>query len=160
MKDNLSKLTLINKKSKKVASRQHWWLALGAYAHLQGDTLGLAGLLPHQKGKKILANNYLTLKDKRPGIVQPSRALARQQAKLVLPSLELIYRSTLKHHQKFLKKQFCVWVKHEINTPFSNAHTLVTELGFDCIVEGNHGVRWWMDQLKKCRVKHITSLIS
>jgi hypothetical protein len=149
LKDNLSKLTLINKKSKKVASRQHWWLALDAYAHLQGDTLGIAGLLPHQKGKKILANNYLTLKSKRPGIVQPSRALARQQAKLVLPSLELIYRSTLKHHQKFLKKQFCVWVKHEINTPFSNAHKLATELGFDCILEGNHGVRWWMDQLKK-----------
>ena len=149
MKDNLLKLTLINKKSKKVASRQHWWLALGAYAHLQGDTRGIAGLLPHQKGKELLANNYLTLKDKRPGIVQPSRALARQQAKLVLPSLELIYRSTLKHHQKFLKKQFCVWVKHEINTPFSNAHKLATELGFDCILEGNHGVRWWMDQLKK-----------
>ena len=35
-----------------MASRQHWWLALGAYAHLQGDTLGIAGLLPHQKGKK------------------------------------------------------------------------------------------------------------
>ena len=132
-----------------MASRDHWWLALGAYAHLQGDTRGIAGLLPHKNGKKILASNYLTLKDKRPGVVQPIRALARQQAKLVLPSLELIYRSTLKHHQKFLKKQFCVWVKHEINTPFSNAHKLATELGFDCILEGNHGVRWWMDQLKK-----------
>ena len=40
-----------------MASRQHWWLALGAYAHLQGDTLGIAGLQPHQKGKKILASN-------------------------------------------------------------------------------------------------------
>jgi hypothetical protein len=160
LRNNLLKLTLINKKSNNVASRDHWWLALGAYAHLQGDTRGIAGLLPNKKGKKILARNYLTLKDKRPGIVQPIRALARQQAKLILPSLELIYRSTLKHHQKFLKKQFCVWVKHEINTPFSNAHKLATELGFDCIVEGNHGVRWWMDQLKKCRVKHITSLIS
>ena len=152
MKDNLLKLTLINKKSKKVASRQHWWLALGAYAHLRGDTLGIAGLLPHQKGKRILANNYLTLKDKRPGVVQPNRALSRQQAKLVLPSLELIYRSTLKHHQKFLKKQFCVWVKSEINTPFSNAHKLATELGFDYILEGNHGVRWWMDQLKNAEL--------
>ena len=132
-----------------MASRDHWWLALGAHAHLKGDTQGIAGLLPHQKGKRILAHNYLTLKDKRLGIVQPSRALARQQAKLVLPSLELIYRSTLKHHQKFLKKQFCVWVKNEINKPFSNAHTLATGLGFDRIVEENHGVRWWMDQLKK-----------
>lgn len=149
MIDNLLKLTLINKKSNKVASRHHWWLALGANAHLTGDTQGIAGLLPHQKGKKILSNNYLALKGKRPGVVKPNRALARQQASLILPSLELIYRSTLQHHQKFLKKQFCIWVKNEINTPFSNAHKLATELGFDCIVEGNQGVRWWMDRLKK-----------
>ena len=132
-----------------MASRQHWWLALGAYAYLKGDTQGIAGLLPHQKGKKILAKNYLALKDKRPGIVQPNRALARQQARLVLPALVPIYKSTLKQHQKFLKKQFCVWVKNEINKPSSNAHELATELGFDCIVEGKHSVRWWMDQLKK-----------
>jgi len=87
LRDNLLKLTLINKKSNKVASNHHWWLALGAYAHLKGDTQGIAGLLPHQKGKRILANNYLALKDKRPGVVQPHRALSRQQAKLVLPSL-------------------------------------------------------------------------
>lgn len=122
---------------------------MGAYAHLKGDTQGIAGLLPHQKGKKLLANNYLAAKVKRPGVIKPNRALAREQAKLMLPSLELIYRSTLKHHQKFLKKQFCTWVKSEINKPFSNAHKLATELGFDSIVEANHSVRWWMDQLKK-----------
>jgi len=149
LRDDLLKLTLINKKSRKVASRHHWWLALGAYAHSRGDKQGIAGLLPHQKGKELLVNNYLDFRDKRPGVVQPNRALAREQAKLMLPGLVLMYSSTLKHHQKFLKKQFCVWVKNEINTPLSNAHKLATELGFDCIVEGNHGVRWWMDQLKK-----------
>ena len=132
-----------------MASSHHWWLALGAYAHLKGDTQGIAGLLPHQKAKKLLANNYLAAKVKRPGVVQPNRALAREQAKLMLPELVLMYSSTLKHHQKFLKKQFCIWVKNEINKPFSNAHTLATGLGFDRIVEENHGVRWWMDQLKK-----------
>ena len=143
-----------------MASSNDWWLALGAYAHLKGDTQGIAGLLPHQKGRKILENNYLDLKDKRPGVVKTNRALARQQAKLILPSLELIYRSTLKHHQKFLKKQFCIWVKNEINKPFSNANTLATGLGFDHIVEEKHSVRWWMDQLKKCRVKHIKTHFS
>ena len=115
MKNNLSKLTLVNKKTKRVASSHHWWLALGAHAHLLGDTQGISGLLPHLKGQKILRNNFLSLKNKRPGNKETHRTLARQQAYLILPALKHIYRSNLRSHQKFLKRNFCLWIKNEIN---------------------------------------------
>jgi len=149
LKNNLSKLTLVNKKTKRVASSHHWWLALGAHAHLLGDTQGISGLLPHLKGQKILRNNFLTLKNKRPGKEETHRTLARQQAYLILPALEHIYRSNLRSHQKFLKRNFCVWIKNEINKPSTLINQVATAADMFCIVEQHHTVRWWMDQLKK-----------
>ena len=149
LKNDLLKLTLINKKTKRVASSHHWWLALGAYAYLLADTRGIAGLLPQHKAPKLLQRNFLTLKNKRPGSAESSRNLAQSQARFILPLMEKIYRSKLKGHQRFLKKQFCLWVKNGINRPDTIAHQIATELDLDRIIEANHGVRWWMDQLKK-----------
>ena len=149
LKNDLLKLTLINKKTKRVASSHHWWLALGAHAYSLADTQGIAGLLPHARGQKILQSNFLTLKTRRLGATGSSRNAARQQAYLILPRLEFIYRQNLRQHQKFLKRNFCVWLKNELNKPFSPAHKMATELGMDNIIETNHGVRWWMDRLKK-----------
>jgi len=153
LKNNLSKLTLVNKKTKRVASSHHWWLALGAYAYLRRDTQGLAGLLPHLKGQKVLQKNFLTFKNKRVGNKETNRTLARQQAYLILPELEYIYRSNLKSHQRFQKRNFCLWIKKEINKPSTLVNQLATSANVFCIVEQHHSVRWWMDQLKKCRVK-------
>jgi len=154
LKNNLSKLTFINKKTKRVASSHHWWLALGAHAFFRGDTQGIAGLLPHIKGQKVLQNNLLTLKNKRIGNKETNRRLARQQAYLILPKLEHIYRSNLRSHQRFLKRNFCLWIKNEINKPSTLVNQLATAANMFCIVEQHHSVRWWMDQLKKCRVKY------
>ena len=149
LKNNLSKLTLVNKKTKRVASSHHWWLALGAYAYLRRDTQGLAGLLPHLKGQKVLQKNFLTFKNKRVGNKETNRTLARQQAYLILPELEYIYRSNLKSHQRFQKRNFCLWIKKEINKPSTLVNQLATAANVFCIVEQHHSVRWWMDQLKK-----------
>jgi hypothetical protein len=150
--NNLSKLTLINKRTKRVASSHHWWLALGAHAYLRRDTRGIAGLLPHIKGQKVLQKNFLTLKNKRVGNKETNRTLARKQAYLILPELEYIYRANLRSHQKFQKRNFCLWIKNEINKPLTPVNQLATAANMFCIVEQHHSVRWWLDQIKKCRV--------
>ena len=149
LKNNLSKLTLINKKTKRVASSHHWWLALGAHAYLRRDTQGIAGLFPHLKGQNVLQKNFLTFKNKRAGIKETNRTLARKQAYLILPELEYIYKANLRSHQRFQKRNFCLWIKKEINKPLSPVNQLVTAANMFYIVEQDHSVRWWMDQIKK-----------
>jgi hypothetical protein len=149
LKNKILKLTLVNKKTKKRSSSHTWWQALGAHAHLLGDDRGIASLLPHSKGQKLLRHNFLTLKNKRPRNEQSSRSLARQQAYEILPRFESIYRAKLRSHQKFQKQDFCKWIKKEINKPSSLANEEASKMGMGCIVEGHHSVRWWMDQRKK-----------
>jgi hypothetical protein len=149
LKNNNLKLTLVSRKTKRVASSHNWWLALGAHAYLLKDNKGIASLLPHAEGQKILQYNLLNLKNKRPGNKESSRTLARQQAYLILPKLEFIYRLNLIGHQKFLKRNFCLWIKNGINKPSTLVNQLATAADMFCIVEQHHSVRWWMDQLKK-----------
>tara|TARA_B100001057_G_C22434514_1_gene788735 strand:+ start:218 stop:694 length:477 start_codon:yes stop_codon:yes gene_type:complete len=149
LKNHYQKLTLINRKTGKVSSSHHWFLAIAANAYLQKHTRGISSLLPLSRAKKILKHNILAVKEKRPGQDETSRYLARQEAKLILPQLEILFRYNLKSHQKFLKKNFCLWIKQEINEPFTVVHQFAQDKNMLSIVEGHHSFRWWMDQLKK-----------
>ena len=149
LKSHYERLTLINRKTGKVSSTHHWVLALGTHSYLLNHKEGIASLLPLAKAQKTIKYNFLTLKKKRPGKNRTSRDLARQEAEQILPQLEMLYRSNLKSYQKFLKRKFCLWIKIEINTPHAKAHQLATSMGLSYLAEGNHSVRWWMDQLKK-----------
>lgn len=149
LKNHYERLTLINKKTGKVSSSHHWFLALAANAYQQKHTRGISSLLPLSRAKKILRYNILAFKEKRPGQDETSRYLARQEAKLILPQLEILFRYNLKSYQKFLKKNFCSWINKEINTPLTRAHQLAVNMGMSYIAEGNHSVRWWVEQLKK-----------
>lgn len=149
LKNHYQKLTLINKKTGKVSSSHHWFLALAANAYQQSHTRGISSLLPLSRAKKILKHNILDVKKKRSGQDKTSRYLARQEAKLILPQLEILFRYNLKSHQKFLKKNFCIWIKKEINKPYTVVNQFAQDNNMISIVEGHHSVRWWMDQLKK-----------
>ena len=149
LKNHYQKLTLINKKTGKVASSHHWFLALAANAYQQKHTRGISSLLPLSKAHKLLKYNFLGFKEKRPGQNETIRNLARQEAKLILPQLEILFRYNLKSHQKFLKKNFCLWIKKEINKPCTVVHKFAQDNNMLSIVEGHHSLRWWMDQLKK-----------
>ncbi len=149
LKNHYQRLTLINKKTGKVSSSHHWLLALAANAYLEKNTRGIPSLLPISKAHKLLKYNFLGFKEKRPGQNETIRNLARQEAKLILPQLEILFRYNLKSYQKFLKKNFCLWIKKEINKPFTVAHQFAQDGNMLLIVEGHHSVRWWMDQLKK-----------
>ena len=149
LKEKYQKLTLVSRKTKRVASSHNWLLALGTYAYLRNDKKGIASLLPLAKAQKSLRYNFLTTKNKRPGKEETSRGQARQEAKFILPKLEFLYKEVLQNHQKFLKKRFCLWIKHEINKPSTLINQVATAADMFCIVEQHHSVRWWMDQLKK-----------
>ena len=149
LKNHYERLTLINRKTGKVSSTHHWFLALGTHSYLLNHKEGIASLLPLAKAQKAIKYNFLTLKKKRPGKDKTNRDLARLEAKLILPQLEILYRSNLKSYQKFLKRNFCLWIKKEINTPYTKAHQLATSMDLSYLSESNHSVRWWMDQLKK-----------
>ena len=149
LKNHYQRLTLLNKKTGKVSSSHHWLLALAANAYLEKNTRGIPSLLPISKAHKLLKYNFLGFKEKRPGQNETIRNLARQEAKLILPQLEILFRYNLKSHQKFLKKNFCLWIKKEINKPFTVVHQFAQDGNMLSIVESHHSVRWWMDQLKK-----------
>ena len=155
LKEKYQKLTLVSRKTKRVASSHNWLLALGTYAYLRNDKKGIASLLPLAKGRKSLRYNSLTIKTKRPGKAETSREQARLEAQSFLPELKSLYKEVLQNHQKFLKKRFCLWIKQEINKPSTKAHSLAKNDNMSSIVERHHSVRWWMDLYKKkCRVKH------
>jgi len=149
LKNHYESLTLINRKTGKVSSTHHWFLALGTYSYLLNDCKGIASLLPLAKAQKTIKYNFLTIKKKRPGKNVTSRDLARHEAEQILPQLEMVYRSRLKYYQKFLKQKFCLWINTESNTPSLHVHQLAKNNNMYSIVEGYHGVRWWMDQFKK-----------
>ena len=149
LKNHYQRLTLINKKTGKVSSSHHWLLALAANAYLEKNTRGIPSLLPISKAHKLLKYNFLGFKEKRPGQNETIRNLARQEAKLILPQLEILFRYNLKSYQKFLKKNFCLWIKKEINKPYTVVNQFAQDNNMISIVEGHHSVRWWMDQLKK-----------
>ena len=107
LKEKYQKLTLVSKKTKRVASSHDWLLALGTHAYLLNDKKGIASLLPLVKAQKTIKYNFLTLKKKRLGKDQTNRNLARQEARLIVPLLDDIYRSNLRSYQKFLKTNFC-----------------------------------------------------
>ena len=54
LKNHYQKLTLINKKTGKVASSHHWFLALAANAYQQKHTRGISCLLPLSEQRKFL----------------------------------------------------------------------------------------------------------
>ena len=149
MKESYQKLTLVSQKTRRVASSHNWLLALGAHAYLLNDKKGIASLLPLAKGRKSLRYNSLTIKTKRPGKAETSREQARLEAQSFLPELKSLYRLSLRTHQKFLKKRFCLWIKHEINKPSTKVYQLGTARNLSCIVDGGHSFRWWMDLYKK-----------
>lgn len=149
LKNHYQRLTLINKKTGKVSSSHHWLLALAANAYLEKNIRGIPSLLPISKAHKLLKYNFLGCKEKRPGQNETIRNLARQEAKLILPQLEILFRYNLKSHQKFLKKNFCLWIKKEINKPCTVVHKFAQDSNMLSIMEGHHSLRWWMDQLKK-----------
>ena len=84
-------LALVNKKTDKIASSNNWQLSLAALAYQSGDHSGIVSLLPQSKAKDLLQDNKLKNKKRRGEKSNLASRIAREQAKLFIPTLASFY---------------------------------------------------------------------
>ena len=147
-------LVLVNKKTGKVASTNHWLLALAARAHLSGDTSGIAGLLPQEQAKKILVNNMLTTKVARKAKAGRLTENVSYQAVDLLPQLAVLFIEQHPRHKTITRKNFCSWIVKQLADESSIVIRIALDHGYEDLIFNTSGerprsARWWMDRLKK-----------
>lgn len=145
---------LVNKKTGKVASTNHWLLALAACAHVNGDTSGIAGLLPQEHAKKMLVSNMLSTKVARKAIAGRLTDNIIHQALGFLPQLAVLFVEQHPLHKTITRKNFCIWIVKQLADERSMAMRIALDHGYEDLIFNTSGkrprsARWWMDQLKK-----------
>jgi hypothetical protein len=161
-KADVHHLVLVNNKTGKVASTNHWLLALAARAHLSGDTSGIAGLLPQEQAKKILVNNMLTTKVERKAKAGRLTENVSYQAVKLLPQLAVLFVEQHPLNKTITRKNFCSWIVKQLADESSFATHIALGHGFEDLIsrttesENRSGekmkpraARWWQDRLKK-----------
>jgi|TARA_B110000259_G_C13919149_1_gene364108 hypothetical protein len=142
-------LALVNKKTDKVASSYNWQLSLAALAYQSGDHSGITSLLPQSKAKGLLQNNKLKNNKRRGEKSSLASRTAREQAKLIIPTLAAFYRSILPTYKPFRRNEFCGWIVKALNTTGSYANLYASYHGYDELIDAAYAPRWWQEQLKK-----------
>lgn len=147
---------LANKKTRKLASNTSWLIDLAAIASMQGQTNGIASLLPLAKAKELLVNNQL--EPFRPQKYQPSEKNAtshsgiRKMAQEALPLIAILYLIHVvpdKNPRSVNRKGFVAWIVLQMANHQSELnHRLKESIDFQALAETQRGERWWLDQLK------------
>jgi len=145
---------LVNKKTGKVASTNHWLLALAACALVNDDTSGIAGLLPQEQAKKILVSNRLSTKVARRAKDGRLTDNISNQAVDFLPQLAVLFGEQHPQHKTVTRKNFCSWIVKQLADESSIAMRIAIDHGYEDLIFNTSGdrprsVRWWMDQVKK-----------
>ena len=145
---------LLNKKTGKVASRNHWLLALAACAHVNGDTSGIAGLLPQEHAKKMLVSNMLSTKVARRAMAGRLTDNISQQALDFLLQLAVLFIEQHPRHKTITRKNFCSWIVKQLADESSIVIRIALDHGYEDLIFNTSGerprsARWWMDRLKK-----------
>ena len=142
-------LALVNKKTDKIASSNNWLLSLAALAYQSGDHSGIASLLPQSKAKDLLQDNKLKNKKRRGEKSYLASQIAREQAKLFIPTLAAFYESVLPAYKPFRRHELCKWIVKVLSIPGSPANVYASHKGYDELIDAVPGARWWQDQYKK-----------
>lgn len=148
---------LVNKKTSKLASKTNWLLDLAATAVTNGDSRGLASLLPQEKAAKFLKynklKNFKRHNSKNSSIDIPSshRDL-RSLAQSALPELAVFYLEKVAYDRKVTDinhKGFRAWLMTELATPdgILNKH-LLSSSRLRPLAELKRGDDWWRVCLK------------
>jgi len=145
---------LLNKKTGKVASTNHWLLALAARAYLNRDTSGIAGLLPQEQAKKMLVSNMLSTKFVRRAQAGRFTDTVSNQAIDFLPQLAVLFGEQHPRHKTVTRKNFCSWIVSQLADESSIATRIALERGYEDLSLNTTGdrprsARWWQDQIKK-----------
>ena len=140
---------LVNKKTDKIASSNNWQLSLAALAYQSRDHSGIASLLPQSKAKDLLQDNKLKNKKRRGEKSYLASQIAREQAKLFIPTLAAFYESVLPAYKPFRRHELCKWIVKILSMPGSPANVYASHKGYDELIDADPGARWWQDQYKK-----------
>lgn len=140
---------LVNRKTGKVASNNHWLLAQAAKAVQNQDITGLASLLPLGRAKKLLRANDIMEKKQRGQKSKIESVSARHQANQILTELIILYIAQLPKHLTGGRMHFANWVHREIGRQGSEVMKKVESRGFHELIDAQNCPRWWHDQLKK-----------
>ena len=141
-------IALVNKKTDRISSTNSVSNVRAVQAFLNGETLGLPGLMAI-KGQKIAQKNKLS---KRPSRISPGKKFnnkAREQAKNFIVVLAVLYAEVLPKHRPPRRKDFVIWVTRQMANPNSEAYLRASNLGLDELIARKRSSRWWQDQLKK-----------
>ena len=140
---------LVNKKTDKIASSNNWQLSLAALAYQSRDHSGIVSLLPQSKAKGLLQDNKLKNKKRRGEKSYLASQIAREQAKLFIPTLAAFYESVLPAYKPFRRHELCKWIVKVLSIPGSPANVYASHKGYDELIDADPGARWWQDQYKK-----------
>ena len=142
-------LALVNKETDKIASSNNWQLSLAALAYQSRDHSGILSLLPQSKAKDLLKDNKLKNKKRRGEKSNLASRIAREQAKLFIPTLVTFYESVLPTYKPFRRHELCKWIVKVLSIPGSPANVYASHKGYDELIDAVPGARWWQDQYKK-----------
>ena len=145
---------LVNKKTGKVASTNHWLLALAACAYVNRDTSGIAGLLPQEQAKEMLVNNTLSKKVARKAKAGRLTDNISHQAVDFLPQLAVLFGKQHPQHKTVTRKSFCSWIVKQLADESSIATRIALDRGYEDLnlntsSDRPRSARWWQDQIKK-----------
>ena len=145
---------LVNKKTGKVASTNHWLLALAASAYVNRDTSGIAGLLPQEQAKKKLVSNMLSKKVARRAEAGRFTEIVSNQALDFLPQLAVLFGEQHPRHKTVTRKNFCSWIVKQLTDESSIETRIALERGYEELIINTTGdrprsARWWQDRIKK-----------
>ena len=163
MEKNTKHWVLVNKATGKVASGNNWLLALAALAKTQGYTTGIASLLPHDKAKKHLVYNELTLKPERKAKLGRRSDIISKEAVSFIPQLAVMFVNQAPIHQTITRKKFCNWIVRQLADETSEVYHPAITRGFEDLVAATspdiaidsgspnkpRSERWWLDHIKK-----------
>ena len=153
-KTSVSHSVFVNKRTGKVASTNNWLLVLAAHAHINGDTSGIAGLLPQEQVKKLLVSNKLATRVARRAKKGRLTNNISVQARTLLPALAVMFIEQHREHKTITRKNFSAWLIKQLADGTSFASTKALHRGFEDLISNTTGkrprsLRWWLDQIKK-----------
>ena len=141
---------LVNRKNGKISSSNNETNTLCVKVYLSGDNTGIMQPL-YSAGKKLNKSNIIQTKHKRKD--GSYKQILRHQAQKLLVSFAVLYDLDRPQHLSPSRIHFAKWISQQLKIKNSEVYYLVLQHNFHDLIETPRGYRWWLQQLKNCRVK-------
>jgi len=141
---------LVNRKHGKISSSNNETNTLCVKVYLSGDNTGIMQPL-YSAGKKLNKSNIIQTKRKRKD--GSYKQILRHQAQELMVPLAILYDLDRPQHLLPSRIKFAKWISQQLKIKGSEVYYLVLKHNFHDLIDTPRGYRWWLQQLKNCRVK-------